>query len=129
MKIEDPADIHRAVQARLNDRDVDGLVALYEPDAVMIGSDGEHLGGLGAIRDNWARLVELGVTIELTTTYAIVAGDLALLRNDYTVEIDGTPVGASGTAEVVRRQPDGTWRYVIDHPFGAGEGDASATRP
>jgi ketosteroid isomerase-like protein len=23
------------------------------------------------------------------------------------------------SVEIVRRQRDGTWRYVIDHPFGA----------
>jgi len=26
---------------------------------------------------------------------------------------------AAETAEVARRQADGSWRYVIDHPFGA----------
>jgi ketosteroid isomerase-like protein len=127
MGIQNPADIHQAVQERLNAGDVDGLVALYEPDARMVGSEGEIYDGLSAIRDNWARLADLGVKIELATTYVVEAGDLALLRNDYTVQIDGTPVGASGTAEVVRRQPDGTWLYIIDHPFGAAVGDASAT--
>ncbi len=33
---------------------------------------------------------------------------------------DGNPVELHGsTAEVARRQPDGTWKYVFDHPFGA----------
>jgi hypothetical protein len=32
---------------------------------------------------------------------------------------DGAPVTLAGqTADVVRRQPDGAWRYVIDAPFG-----------
>ncbi len=34
-------------------------------------------------------------------------------------EGDGNPVELHGTtSELVRRQPDGTWKYVIDHPFG-----------
>ncbi|MFD1532559.1 hypothetical protein [Pseudonocardia aurantiaca] len=32
---------------------------------------------------------------------------------------DGTSVDMSGTAaDVVRRDPDGTWRYLVDNPFG-----------
>ena len=33
---------------------------------------------------------------------------------------DGRPVKSTlHTLEVVRRQPDGSWRYVIDDPFGS----------
>jgi ketosteroid isomerase-like protein len=119
MGIERAADIHPAVQARFNAADVDGLVALYEPDAAMIGSDGERCDGLDAVRANWAGLLAMGATdMALTTVYCIEQGDVALLRNDYTVDFAGTPVSGS-TAEVARRQPDGTWLYAIDHPFGS----------
>ncbi len=68
---------------------------------------------------NWAALLEMGGrNMALTTVYCIEQGDLALLRNDYTVDFGGQPVSGS-TTEVVRRQPDGTWLYVIDNPFGA----------
>jgi ketosteroid isomerase-like protein len=49
-------------------------------------------------------------------------GELALLRGEW--ELRGTaPDGSSveltaRTAEVVRRQPDGAWLYVLDHAFG-----------
>jgi ketosteroid isomerase-like protein len=34
---------------------------------------------------------------------------------------DGQLVEASGKAiEVVRRQPDGTWRFILDDPFARG---------
>jgi ketosteroid isomerase-like protein len=34
---------------------------------------------------------------------------------------DGKPATMTGeSVEVVRRQPDGSWRAVIDLPFGAG---------
>jgi hypothetical protein len=32
--------------------------------------------------------------------------------------MDGAEVGGSITSEVARRQSDGTWRYVIDNPYG-----------
>ncbi len=54
MGIRTTGDIHPAVQDRFNAADVDGLVALYEPDAVMMGPEGERVDGLEAIRANWA---------------------------------------------------------------------------
>jgi ketosteroid isomerase-like protein len=31
---------------------------------------------------------------------------------------DGSPISMTGhSAEVARRQPDGSWRFVIDNPF------------
>ena len=55
--------------------------------------------------------------------YALVHGDIALLRAK--VHLVGTaPNGErveinNHTAEVVRRQPDGSWLYILDHPYGA----------
>jgi len=47
-------------------------------------------------------------------------GDLALLRGDFTFTSSDVEFGSS-TAEVVRRQPDGTWLYIIDHPSGSAD--------
>lgn len=34
-------------------------------------------------------------------------------------DADGNPVPLQGaTAEILRQQPDGALKYVIDHPFG-----------
>lgn len=53
-------------------------------------------------------------------TTVIEAGDLALVLARWAMEVtgpDGQPIRKSGTAtDVMRRQPDGTWRYVIDNP-------------
>jgi ketosteroid isomerase-like protein len=49
--------------------------------------------------------------------------DLALKSTKWSaigVDTDGQPLTMSGnTVEVVRRQPDGTWLFVIDNPRGA----------
>ena len=43
-------------------------------------------------------------------------------------DADGNPVDLRGsTAEVVRRQPDGTWKYAIDHPFGGNPATSGST--
>ena len=113
-----PADLHTLVESAVNAGDVDALVALYETDAVMIAPDGATLRGLDQIRSVWEWGVEAGMGLAVTTTYVLETGDLALLSNHWTLTIGGEEVGQGDTAEIARRQSDGTWKYVIDNPFG-----------
>jgi ketosteroid isomerase-like protein len=59
----------------------------------------------------------------IATVFSIQNDDLALLRGEGTLKgtgPDGKPVEMSGkNVEVARRQPNGEWLFVIDHPFGA----------
>lgn len=61
--------------------------------------------------------------IRIETKSVIEAGEVALLRSQWRLtgtSPTGKPIDMShNSTEVVRRQPDGTWRYLIDHPFGA----------
>jgi ketosteroid isomerase-like protein len=120
MVVSQPQEIHQAVQDAFNAKDVDGLVALYESDARMVGPDGSVVVGTDAIREQWQFALAMNAPMQLRTRFCIEAGDLALLRNDW--RLDSLDVDmASSTTEVVRRQPDGSWRYIIDHPFGASD--------
>jgi ketosteroid isomerase-like protein len=114
-----PAELHSQVQTAFNAADVDALVALYEPDARMFRDDGTVAEGVDAIREVWAGLIALGGSLAMTTRHAVEADEIALLSNSWTFTMDGAEVASSITSEVARRQPDGTWRYVIDNPYGA----------
>ena len=110
------ADIHPSVEAGVNNQDLDGLMALYAPDAAMILPDGSTVTGTEAIREQWAGLLVMKGRMTLRSRYAIEAGDLATLSNQWTFTAGELTMGAT-TAEVARRQPDGGWLYVVDHPF------------
>ena len=60
----------------------------------------------------------------MRTRYVIESGDLALLSSEWTLTVGEESMSAV-TAEVARREPDGGWRYVIDHPY-AGQETADA---
>lgn len=113
-----PADLHRSVEAAFDAADVDALVALYEPDARMLNEDGSVAAGLDEIRAVWSGIVSLGGHISMSTRHAVEAGDVALLSSSWTFTFDGAPVASSVSSEVARRQADGSWRYVIDNPYG-----------
>ncbi len=52
----------------------------------------------------------------------LTTGDLAMSLVKWTLNgtgPDGKPLTMTGTSsDVARRQPDGTWRMVIDNPWG-----------
>ena len=115
-----PAAINAAFAAGYNSRDVDALLVLYESDAVATNPDGSTATGTDAIRVHLGHLVELGGSMTSLNRYAIPNGDLALVGADWEIVFtDGREPIAGRSAEVVRRQPDGSWRYVLDPP-GAG---------
>ena len=103
----DPQDLERLLVARQWAGDVAGMVALYEPDAVIDCCDGEMLRGRAAIGAYFAALTATGRKFQQGKQRpAVVSGDLALTST-------GLPDGCV-TSEVARRQSDGTWLWVID---------------
>jgi uncharacterized protein (TIGR02246 family) len=115
-----PGELHRLVQDAFNAGDVDALVNLYEVDAVMATPEGAFVKGHDDIRQQWAGFVSLGGTITMETRHVAEMGDIALLRNDWHFVAEGMDF-SSRTAEVARRQDDGRWRYIIDHPYGGAD--------
>jgi uncharacterized protein (TIGR02246 family) len=117
-----PEQIHRVFEDRFNAGDVDGLLELYEPDAALIAQPGSVAYGAEQARAALQGFLALRGRITLDTKLAFTVGDLAYLSNTWSLSgtgPDGNPVtlGAT-TAEVARRQADGTWRYVIDNAWG-----------
>jgi uncharacterized protein (TIGR02246 family) len=124
-----PEQIHRLFEETFNAGDMDGLMALYEPDAALIPQPGSVANGSEQVRAALQAYLALGGRITLDTKLVVTVGDLAYLANTWSLQgtgPDGEPLtlGAT-TAEVARRQPDGTWLYVIDNAWG----DRAADRP
>jgi ketosteroid isomerase-like protein len=110
----------------VNNQDIDGLMALYAEDSSMVLADGSVVTGLAAIREQWSGILAMNGHITVRSRYAIAAGDLAVLSNEWTFDVDGEQL-SSVTAEVARRQPNGGWLYILDHPYAGSEPDELAT--
>lgn len=109
-KARKPEDLTRLFVERANDGDAAGLAALYEENAVMAYPPGSQTVGREAIRALWEEILAKAPRFEPEPPLpTLISGDLALTS---------TPPrdGAGARAQVVRRQPDGTWLRVLDQP-------------
>ncbi|HEX7381491.1 MAG TPA: nuclear transport factor 2 family protein [Nevskiaceae bacterium] len=104
---ESPQDLARLVVARANAGDLDGLLAPYEPDAVLATGAETLARGATAIRAFFDAARMAGVRFD--------AGDQrpAIVSDDLARTSTRLPDG-SITAEVARRGADGGWRWVIN---------------
>ncbi|MHA6621860.1 YybH family protein [Pseudonocardia sp. DLS-67] len=106
----EPEELSRLFVERVNAHDVEGLVALYESDAVLATPEGGVVRGEAGIRRFYAALVASAPRFTPGEQHpALRIGELALTSTRL-------PGGAGATAEVARRQPDGTWRWILDRP-------------
>jgi uncharacterized protein (TIGR02246 family) len=119
-----PQDLHVRFAEHASAGDIAALVALYEHGAILVLPGGAVVEGRAGIERVYQQMLASRPRFEITTTYARIAGDLALLANDWTMTVaapDGAESRLAGsTAEVARRGTDGLWRYAVDDPAFAG---------
>jgi uncharacterized protein (TIGR02246 family) len=109
-RAQQPEDLTRLFVERANAGDAAGLAELYEEDAVMAYPAGSMTTGRDAIRALLERMLAEAPHFEPERPLpTLISGDIALTS---------TPPkdGAGARAQVVRRQPDGTWLRLLDQP-------------
>lgn len=101
---------------------VEALVSLYEDQAVLAPQPGARVVGKPGIREAFTRMTARRPRMTMTAAMIMERDGLALVRHDWVMtgfDAEGKPMERRGTsAEVLRRQPDGRWLYVLDHPTG-----------
>ncbi|HEX5898213.1 MAG TPA: nuclear transport factor 2 family protein [Solirubrobacteraceae bacterium] len=106
----EPEDLTRLFVERANAGDAAGLAELYEEQAVMAYPPGGQTMGRDAIRVLWEKVLANAPHFDQEPPLpTLISGDIALTS---------TPPkdGAGARAQVVRRQPDGTWLRLLDQP-------------
>jgi ketosteroid isomerase-like protein len=107
-KAKQPEDLDRFFLERANLGDLEGVVALYDTQAVLASPSGELTIGRENIRRVYERLLANKTRFQGDIQPAIRNGDLALTS---------TRLPGNATTEVAKRQEDGSWLWIIDQPF------------
>ncbi|MBI1731678.1 MAG: DUF4440 domain-containing protein [Gammaproteobacteria bacterium] len=101
---------------------VDDAVSLYEPNASFVTDSGDVVVGHAAIRKIMEGYLAAKARFVLEEVKSVPCGigDLAVTRARWRASgtgPDGKPATFGGRSiEVVRRQPDGRWLFVMDVP-------------
>lgn len=98
--------------------DVEGAALLYEEDALFIELDGVSRGRSEIIAAH-QRFIDSGLRLRLVDSVTYVMDDLALVQWSWIVELGGGDTMEGVSAEVLRRQADGSWLFVIDNSDGS----------
>jgi len=122
MPARNPEELDVLFASAINAGDLEAVIKLYEPGACLMPEPGEVASGTTSIREALAGFLAMKPRIRLDVRKLAEAGGIALTTAKWVLEgtgPDGKPVKIEGqSAEVARRQPDGTWLFVIDNPHG-----------
>ncbi len=117
-----PEQVLDSIVRGINSGDLESLVQLYENEAAFATQPGSLAHGVPGVREALAGFISMNGTLDLEVTRVLEVGDLALVIGVWSFDgtgPDGEPVRLEArNADVLRRQPDGTWRFVIDNPWG-----------
>ncbi len=137
MYARNPEVLHRMFAKSFSAGNIDALMAIYEPGACLnadalltaVRTPGASqapdpnrvVTGTEVIRQVVSGFFAVKPEMRAKTRKVMRVGDIVLLHSEWTVTAtgpDGNAVKLVGqSAEVVRRQPDGTWLCIIDNPL------------
>jgi ketosteroid isomerase-like protein len=119
MSTSTPVQVLESIVSGINSGDLESLMPLYERDAEFATQPGSLTTG---VREALNGFISMNGTLDLEVTRVLEVDDLALVVGVWSFDgtgPDGKPVRlAAKNADVLRRQTDGTWRFVIDNPWG-----------
>ena len=116
-------DTHSALAAAYNTRDLNTVLSMYDTNGIIVAEPNNPVSGKERFEAAVKAILAVEGKMEIKTVYCLQSGDTAVGRSEWSIK-DGkeTKISAKGV-EVMKRQPDGTWKVLIDHAFGAEESE------
>lgn len=107
---------------KFNAGDISSLISLYETEACFVSQAGEVVKGIENIRQRLQSFINMNGKIDSKVNGVIHTNYIALVNTEWSFNgsgPDGKSVTIIGKAtDVLRQQSDGTWRILIDNPWG-----------
>jgi ketosteroid isomerase-like protein len=116
-----PKELLSSYVEKFNPRNVSSLMNMYEPDACFVQPT-QVVTGIEDIRQNLQSFIDMNGKLETKVTGVIQTSNLALVNIEWSFNgtgPDGKSINVAGKAvDLLRQQQDGTWRILIDNPWG-----------
>jgi ketosteroid isomerase-like protein len=117
-----PEQVLGSIVTGINSGNLESLMPLYESEAAFAAEPGSLAHGAAGVRESLAGFIAMNGKLDIEVTRVLEVDDLALVIGVWSFDgtgPDGDPVHlAARNADVLRRQTDGSWRFVIDNPWG-----------
>jgi uncharacterized protein (TIGR02246 family) len=105
-----------------NNGDLEAVLSFYEDAAVVVPEPSRTLRGKSELRSFFESAMHSGTSAKQLKTRVIEADGVALFLSRWTLTSTDTPPGTEPrtfvATTVFRKQPDGSWKALIDNPFG-----------
>ena len=112
-------DAHATLAAAFNTGDVATVLSMYDYNGIIVPEPGKPVSGKQKFEEAIKAILSIKGKMEIKTVYCLQAGDVAVGRSEWNIT-DGEKVKISAKGiELMKQQPDGSWKIVIDHAFGA----------
>jgi ketosteroid isomerase-like protein len=121
-KTSTPEKVLNAIVEGINSGNLESLMTLYEAEACFATQPGQLAKSPESISQSLSNFIDSKGKLDLKVKRVLQASDLALVTTEWSFNGTGPdkePVNLSAkSADVLRLQSDGTWRFVIDNPWG-----------
>ncbi|HVI45297.1 MAG TPA: DUF4440 domain-containing protein [Chitinophaga sp.] len=112
-------DAHATLAAAFNTGDPAIVMNMYDTSGIIVPEPGKPVSGKEQFEEAIRSILAIKGKMEIKTVYCLQTGNLAVGRSEWNItDGDEVKISAKGI-EVMKQQPDGTWKILIDHAFGA----------
>ena len=107
---------------KFNSGDISSMISLYETEACFVSQAREVVKGIDNVRQRLQSFINMNGKIDSKVIGVVQTNDIALVNTEWSFNgsgPDGKAVTITGKAtDVLRQLSDGTWRILIDNPWG-----------
>ncbi len=122
MSAKTPLETVEQLDVAFNRGNLEAILEFYEDGATVVLEPGRLVTGKAALRQAFALILRSRLIARQVKTNVIETGDLALFTSKWSLINTGSdstiPARVGFATTILRKQPDGGWRIVIDNSWG-----------